>query len=314
MSLFNRQFHGTNRISSSKSVFRKRLTSVRLKKGFNLKNGSVFSFNPEQRKNIIFKGEKKDNQFNFDMVLKKASYGKKEKDIWGVEKYQNNEYLRYLSQKKEFNEEDYIEKIKSEIEIKFRQSKLNPSRESAKTNSVLSRSVGPRPSDAKESLPRRRIDSQIFKKNQDFLAKKKIDIVQIYEDQLNNKNNEIDNYIESMRIKKKDLNLNKFFKKSKKGLFLCELQGNRDLPKKFKKLFGCEIHGSRSHNVIYKDSKQVRNLKSKQKKFYQMVDKQAEWIMFERMKKNEKIQRENERNIKSKLKIIRDLKKYSIAD
>lgn len=301
----NKRIHRTS--SPSKRAHRGRFTGAGGPEPFNPKNLSIFSFNVPRGHKIVHKQPER-GSFNFGSVLKKASYGKKKRDIWGVEKYQNNEYLRYLSQKKEFNEEDYIEKIKSEIEIKFRQSKLTGTTPSRGRPSSVAQDSGPRPS------TREQIDPRIFERNKSVMSKQRKTVLRSYEDKLTRKNEEIDMYIESMRIKTKDLNLNKFFNKSRKGLFLCELEANRDLPKKFKKLFGCEISGSRSHKVLYKDSKHIRDLRRKQRKFYRMVDKQADWIMFERMKKNEKIQVENEKSIRSKLKMIRDLKKYSIVD
>lgn len=253
--------------------------------------------------------------FNFDKVLKKATISKTEKDIWGLSTLKKAGYVEYLKSKREFNEDDFLDKLKGHIEVRLKEKQHADSQKVRRDGS--SGLPGLSNNDSKR---------RISKHNSQLISQSRIsnnlkpsvelhgkNVLELYKKELDQKDKEIDAFLETVRLRRRDIDLSKFFDKTKKGLYLCDLRDDEELPKKFKKLFGYSGAQHRSHRVLYKDPRQVRELKQKQKNFFSKVDSQAEAILFERIKKNEAIKRNCVGTTKSKLTMIRDLKKYSLA-
>lgn len=284
---------------------------VRLRKQLGDRNSRHFN-------EVKFHSRYRDSQmsgFNFDKVLKKATISKTEKDIWGLSTLKKAGYVEYLKNKKEFNENDFLDKLKGQIEVRLKE------KQHAESQKVKR--------DGSSGLPRLEntdLKRRISKHNAQLISQSRIsnnlkpsvelhgkNVLELYKKELDQKDKEIDAFLETVRLRRRDIDLSKFFDKTKKGLYLCDLRDDEELPKKFKKLFGYSGAQHRSHRVLYKDPRQMRELKQKQKNFFSKVDTQAEAILFERIKKNEAIKRNCIGTTKSKLTMIRDLKKYSLA-
>lgn len=265
--------------------------------------------------------DKEIHSFDFDKVLLKASLTKTEKDLWGNSTIKKAAYLNYLKNCKEFNENDFLENLKGHIEIRLKEKNENMQFQNPeKKSSGLGQNL------CLEEASSRELNRRISKRSPELISQSKIsnqmkssvelygkNVLELYKKELDRKDKEIDAFLETVRLRRRDIDLNKFFDQTKKGLYLCDLRDDEELPKKFKKLFGYSGAQHRSHRVLYKDPRQVRELKSKQKNFFAKVDQQAEAILFERIKKNEAIKRNCIETTKAKLKMIRDLKKYSLA-